>query len=237
MKYLKKYNLIKEGIVEDQFKFGDMVMDLIIKENPIVHDVDDVMNEINDILGHDVVPSYEVYIFRSRPDRNSRMAAGNNITGFDIHQKEWWDYMGTQEGDFDSGSETLKIDLKEAQKDLIKIRNGEYSDVKLQVNYQYANASNDFEPAGITDELNNAIKQVKKHLTNIGCQVQEEGMSDSFWGLKITFPIKLSQSNNLDVTLDGLPENVIKDFNQFIMDYKIDDDGKRRLSNLIRKVK
>ena len=237
MKYLKKYNLIKEGIVEDQFKFGDMVMDLIIKENPIVHDVDDVMNEINDILGHDVVPIYEVYIFRSRPDRNSRMAAGNNITGFDIHQKEWWDYMGTQEGDFDSGSETLKIDLKEAQKDLIKIRNGEYSDVKLQVNYQYANASNNFEPAGITDELNNAIKQVRKHLTNIGCQVQEEGMSDSFQGLKITFPIKLSQSNNLDVTLDGLPENVIKDFNQFIMDYKIDDDGKRRLSNLIRKVK
>lgn len=237
MKYLKKYNLIKEGIVEDQFKFGDMVMDLIIKENPIVHDVDDVMNEINDILGHDVVPIYEVYIFRSRPDRNSRMAAGNNITGFDIHQKEWWDYMNMTEGDFDSGYETLKIDLKEAQKDLIKIRNGEYSDVKLQVNYQYAFANNNFEPVEITDELNNAIKQVRKHLTNIGCQVQEEGTSDSFWGLKITFPIKLSQSNNLDVTLDGLPENVIKDFNQFIMDYKIDDDGKRRLSNLIRKVK
>ena len=237
MKYLKKYNLIKEGIVEDQFKFGDMVMDLIIKENPIVHDVDDVMNEINDILGHDVVPIYEVYIFRSRPDRNSRMAAGNNITGFDIHQKEWWDYMGTQEGDFDSGSETLKIDLKEAQKDLIKIRNGEYSDVKLQVNYQYAYANNNFEPVEITDELNNAIKQVRKHLTNIGCQVQEEGEGDKFWGLKITFPIKLSQSNNLDVTLDGLSEGVIKDFNQFIMDYKIDDEGKRRLSNLIRKVK
>ena len=50
MKYLKKYNLIKEGIVEEQFKFGNMVMDLIIKENPIVYDVDDVMNEINDIL-------------------------------------------------------------------------------------------------------------------------------------------------------------------------------------------
>ena len=50
MKYLKKYNLIKEGIVEDQFKFGNMVMDLIIKENPIIYDVDDVMNEINDIL-------------------------------------------------------------------------------------------------------------------------------------------------------------------------------------------
>lgn len=226
MKYLKKYNLIKEGIVEDQFKFGNMVMDLIIKENPIVHDVDDVMNEINDILGHDVIPIYEVYIFHGGDN-------WNNITGFDIHQKEWWDYMNMHEGDFDD----LEVDLKTAQKDLIKIRNGEYSDVKLQVNYQYANASNNFEPAGITDELNNAIKQVKKHLTNIGCQVQEEGMSDKFWGLKITFTIKLSQSNNLDVTLDGLPENVIKDFNQFIMDYKIDDDGKRRLSNLIRKVK
>jgi hypothetical protein len=223
MKYLKKYNLIKEGIIDDQFKFGDMVMDLIIKENPIVHDVDDVMNEINDILGHGVVPIYEVYIFHG----------GNQITGFDIHQKEWWDYMNMNEGDFDD----LEVDLKIAQKDLIKIRNGEYSDVKLQVNYQYANASNDFEPAGITDELNNAIKQVKKHLTNIGCQVQEEGMSDSFWGLKITFPIKLPQSNNLDVTLDGLPEGVIKDFNQFISDYKIDDEGVRRLSNIIRKVK
>ena len=226
MKYLKKYNLIKEGIVEDQFKFGDMVMDLIIKENPIVHDVDDVMNEINDILGHDVVPIYEVYIFHG----------GNQITGFDIDQKEWWDYMGVGPDDLQYFDD-LEKDLKDAQKDLIKIRNGEYSDVKLQVNYQYANASNNFEPAGITDELNNAIKQVRKHLTNIGCQVQEEGMSDSFWGLKITFPIKLSQSNNLDVTLDGLPENVIKDFNQFIIDYKIDDDGKRRLSNLIRKVK
>ena len=226
MKYLKKYNLIKEGIVEDQFKFGDMVMDLIIKENPIVHDVDDVMNEINDILGHDVVPIYEVYIFHG----------GNQITGFDIDQKEWWDYMGVGPDDLQYFDD-LEKDLKDAQKDLIKIRNGEYSDVKLQVNYQYAFANNNFEPVEITDELNNAIKQVRKHLTNIGCQVQEEGMSDSFQGLKITFPIKLSQSNNLDVTLDGLPENVIKDFNQFIMDYKIDDDGKRRLSNLIRKVK
>ena len=156
MKYLKKYNLIKEGIVEDQFKFGDMVMDLIIKENPIVHDVDDVMNEINDILGHDVVPIYEVYIFHG----------GNQITGFDIDQKEWWDYMGVGPDDLQYFDD-LEKDLKDAQKDLIKIRNGEYSDVKLQVNYQYANASNEFEPAGITDELNNAIKQVKKHLTNI----------------------------------------------------------------------
>lgn len=223
MKYLKKYNLIKEGIVEDQFNFGNMVMDLITKENPILHDVDDVMNEINDILGHDVVPIYEVYIFHG----------GNKITGFDIHQKEWWDYMGMDVGDYDD----LERDLKNAQKDLIKIRNGEYSDVKLQVSYQYANYSNNFEPAEITDELNNAIKQVKKHLTNIGCEIQEEGMSDGFWGLKITFPIKLSQSNNLDVTLDGLSDSIIKDFNQFIIDYKIDDGGKRRLSNLIRKVK
>jgi hypothetical protein len=223
MKYLKKYNLIKEGIVENQFKFGDMVMDLIIKENPIVHDVDDVMNEINDILGHDVVPIYEVYIFHG----------GNQITGFDIHQKEWWDYMNMHEGDFDD----LEVDLKTAQKDLIKIRNGEYSDVKLQVNYQYPNASNNFESIQMTEELDKAIKQVRKHLTNIGCEIQEEGMSDVFWGLKITFPIKLSQSNSLDMTLDGLPEGVIKDFNQFIMDYKIDDDGKIRLSNLIRKVK
>lgn len=223
MKYLKKYNLIKEGIVEDQFKFGDMVMDLIIKENPIVHDVDDVMNEINDILGHDVVPIYEVYIFHG----------GNNITGFDIHQKEWWDYMGMSIGDFDD----LEKDLKDAQKDLNKIRNGEYSDVKLQVNYQYPNASNNFESIQMTEELDKAINQVRKHLTNIGCEIQEEGMSDTFWGLKITFPIKLSQSNNLDVTLDGLPENVIKDFNQFIMDYKIDDIGKSRLVNIIRKLK
>ena len=108
MKYLKKYNLIKEGIVEEQFKFGNMVMDLIIKENPIVYDVDDVMNEVNDILGHDVVPIYEVYIFHG----------GNHITGFDIHQKEWWDYMGMDKDDFDD----LKQDLKDAQKDLIKIR-------------------------------------------------------------------------------------------------------------------
>lgn len=223
MKYLKKYNLIKEGIVEDQFKFGNMVMDLIIKENSIVHDVDDVMNEINDILGHDVVPIYEVYIFHG----------GNNITGFDIHQKEWWDYMGMGVGDYDD----LEKDLKDAQKDLIKIRNGEYSDVKLQVNYQYPNASNNFESIQMTEDLDRAINQVIKHLTNIGCHVQQEGMSDTFWGLKITFPIKLSQSNNLDVTLDGLPENVIKDFNQFVMDYKIDDDGKRRLSNIIRNLK
>jgi hypothetical protein len=225
MKYLKKYKLIKESkdIVQRQFKFGDMVMDLIIKENPIVHDVDDVMNEINDILGHDVVPIYGVYIFHG----------GNHISGFDIHQKEWWDYMNMDEGDFDD----LKKDLKDAQKDLIKIRNGEYSDVKLEVNYQYANASNNFESIQMTEELDKAIKQVRKHLTNIGCEIQEEGMSDKFWGLKITFPIKLSQSNNLDVTLDGLPENVIKDFNQFIMDYKIDDEGKIRLSNLIRKAR
>ena len=223
MKYLKKYNLIKEGIVEDQFKFGDMVMDLIIKENPIVHDVDDVMNEVNDILGHDVVPIYEVYIFHG----------GNHITGFDIHQKEWWDYMGMGIGDFDD----LEKDLKDAQKDLNKIRNGEYSDVKLQVNYQYPNASNNFESIQMTEELDKAINQVRKHLTNIGCEIQEEGMSDTFWGLKITFPIKLSQSNNLDVTLDGLPEGIIKDFNQFIMDYKIDDSGKSRLVNIIRNLK
>jgi len=222
LKYLKKYSLIKEGIVEDQFKFGDMVMDLIIKDNPIVYDVDDVMNEINDILGHDVVPIYGVYIFH-----------GGNHLGFDIHQKEWWDYMGTDVDDYDD----LKSDLKDAQKDLIKIRNGEYSDVELEVNYQYACAKNDFEYVERTEELDRAINQVRKHLTNIGCEIREEGMSDKFWGLKITFPIKLSKSNNLDVTLDGLPENVIKDFNQFIMDYKIDDGGKWRLVNIIRKLK
>ena len=166
MKYLKKYNLIKEGIVEDQFKFGNMVMDLIIKENPIVHDVDDVMNEINDILGHDVVPIYEVYIFHG----------GNHITGFDIHQKEWWDYMGMTKGDFDD----LKQDLKDAQKDLIKIRNGEYSDVRLQVDYQYANASNEFESVQMTEDLDKAINQVIKHLTNIGCSVRNDGMSDTY---------------------------------------------------------
>jgi hypothetical protein len=225
MKYLKAYKLIKESkdIVQRQFEFGDKVMDLIIKENPIVHDVDDVMNEINDILGHGVVPIYEVYIFHG----------GNQITGFDIHQKEWWDYMNMNEGDFDD----LEVDLKIAQKDLIKIRNGEYSDVKLQVNYQYANASNNFEPSEITDELNNAIKQVKKHLTNIGCQVQEEGMSDTFWGIKVTTPIKISPSNDLDTITDGLSDDIITDFKQFISDYKIDDEGVRRLSNIIRKVK
>lgn len=223
MKYLKKYNLIKEGIVEEQFKFGNMVMDLIIKENPIVYDVDDVMNEVNDILGHDVVPIYVVYIFHG----------GNHITGFDIHQKEWWDYMGMSKGDFDD----LKQDLKDAQKDLIKIRNGEYSDVKLEVNYQYANASNEFESVQMTEDLDKAINQVIKHLTNIGCSVRNDGMSDAFWGLKITFPIKLSQSNSLDMTLDGLPEGIIKDFNQFITDYKIDDGGKSRLVNIIRNLK
>jgi hypothetical protein len=137
------------------------------------------------------------------------------------------------EGDFDD----LEVDLKIAQKDLIKIRNGEYSDVKLQVNYQYANASNNFEPSEITDELNNAIKQVKKHLTNIGCQVQEEGMSDTFWGIKVTTPIKISPSNDLDTITDGLSDDIITDFKQFISDYKIDDEGVRRLSNIIRKVK
>ena len=123
--------------------------------------------------------------------------------------------------DFDD----LKQDLKDAQKDLNKIRNGEYSDVKLEVNYQYANASNEFESVQMTEDLDKAINQVIKHLTNIGCSVRNDGMSDKFWGLKITFPIKLSQSDNLDMTLDGLPEGIIKDFNQFIMDYKIDDGG------------
>ena len=217
MKYLKKYNLIKEGIVEDQFKFGNMVMDLIIKENPIVHDVDDVMYEINDILGHGVVPFYEVFVCE-----NSKQ-----YFAFDIHQKEWWDYHGypLSEGDYDD----LKGDLEDAQKELIKIRNGEYTDFRLQVNYQYTNSSNNFEPDERTDELNKAIKQVRKHLTNIGCEIQDssfgsfhENMDDKFWGLKIMIPIKLSQSNNLDV-IDGLTEGVIKDFNQFIMDYKIDE--------------
>jgi hypothetical protein len=224
MKYLKKYNLIKESkdIVQRQFEFGDKVMELIIKDNPIVHDVDDVMNEINDILGHDVIPIYEVYIFH-----------GNNITGFDIHQKEWWDYMGMGIGDYDD----LEKDLKDAQKDLIKIRNGEYSDVKLQVNYQYPNASNNFESIQRDDKLEAAINQVKKHLTNIGCEVQDEGMSDTFWGIKVTTPIKISPSNDLDIITDGLSDDIITDFKQFISDYKIDDEGKIRLSNLIRKVK
>ena len=226
MKYLKKYNLIKEGIVEDQFKFGNMVMDLIIKENPIIYDVDDVMNEINDILGHDVVPFYEVFVWED----------SKKYFAFDIHQKEWWDYHGypLSEGDYDD----LKGDLEDAQKELIKIRNGEYTDFRLQVNYQYTNSSNNFEPDERTDELNKAIKQVRKHLTNIGCEIQDnsfgyrlmidinparhENMDDKFWGLKIMIPIKLSQSNNLDV-IDGLTEGVIKDFNQFIMDYKIDE--------------
>lgn len=225
MKYLKKYKLIKESkdIVQRQFEFGDRVMELIIKDNTIVHDIDDVMNEISDILGHGVIPIYEVYIFHG----------GNSITGFDIHQKEWWDYMNMHEGDFDD----LEIDLKTAQKDLDKIRRGEYKDVRLQVNYQYPNASNNFESIQRDDKLEAAINQVKKHLTNIGCEVQDEGMSDTFWGIKVTTPIKISPSNDLDPITDGFSDDIITDFKQFISDYKIDDEGKIRLSNLIRKVK
>ena len=126
MKYLKNYKLIKESkdIVQRQFEFGDRVMELIIKDNPIVHDIDDVMNEISDILGHGVIPVYRIYWRESG-------------RGFDIHQKISWDYMNMNEGDFND----LEVDLKNAQKDLDKIRRGEYSDVKLEVIYRYS--SND----------------------------------------------------------------------------------------------
>lgn len=235
MKYLKKYKLIKESkdIVQRQFEFGDRVMELIIKDNTIVHDIDDVMNEISDILGHGVIPIYAVSIFHG----------GNHISGFDIHQKLVWDYIDMNVGDYDD----LEGDLKNAQKDLDKIRRGEYSDVKLEVNYQYANVSNNFESVVYTDKLNDAIKQVTKHLTNIGCEVEEVCSPTgkvingtrilNFWGIRVTTPIKISPSNDIDPITDGFSDDIITDFKQFVSDYKIDDEGKIRLSNLIRKVK
>jgi len=225
MKHLKNFNLITESkIVDKQFEFGDHLMEIISKDNPIIFDIDDVMYEISDILGHDVVPCYSLLVYKN---------GQKLVIGFDIHQKSWWDYLGMVEEDYGD----LKSDLKYAQKLLNKIRKGRFTDIRLEVNYQYTNPSNDFKPIDIDEKLSIAIKQVIKQLTNIGCDV--ENMADDskhFQVIKAIFPIKLSLPNEINI-LDGIPEDLIKDFKQFISDYKIDDEGVNRLNNLLRKSK
>ena len=62
-------------------------------------------------------------------------------------------------------------------------------------------------------------------------------MGNIFFGVKIFTPIKISKSNDLDPIIDGFSDDIITDFKQFVSDYKIDDEGKIRLINIIRKVR
>lgn len=59
MRYLNKYNPIKESI-DDNFNLCESILELIKSQNPIVEDVEDIMLDIQDSWKITVIPWYEL---------------------------------------------------------------------------------------------------------------------------------------------------------------------------------
>lgn len=220
MKYLNKYSLIKEGIVEKHFELGSSLIQTIKKQNPIIDDIYDIMIEIMDVTGI-IVPFYMLYIEDSKE-------------GVEIITSDFWEYFGMSEADYDN----LEEDYTNLISCIDKLRKNTTS-IDIECSYQFANVSNQFKALEIDVDIKSILDEAEIRLRSIGCDVKYEydsSPNNGLWKIDITTPIKIKLDNSLN-KLDGIPDRGIKDFKKFINDYKIDTTGENILSNIIRSIK
>lgn len=235
MKYIKKYNLIRENL-QQNFEIGSHILDLLKSQNDIINDVEDILLEVQDSWGIDVKPFYNLNI-------EFRNAIKNSI---EIKTPELFSYFGMDESDY--GHHHLNSDYQDSINFIEDVRKGVYNKLELEMTYQYPNYSNGFKSLDIDDEMRKLLTDVGDRLRSIGCEVKFEvskvnntkyELSDnlndfaSLWRIIIGIPVRLSVGNKLG-KLDGLSNEVIKKFNDFVKDYKIDDKGQYILSDIIR---
>lgn len=225
MRYLNKYNPIKESI-DDNFNLCESILELIKSQNPIVEDVEDIMLDIQDSWNITVIPWYELSL--TNDDGTSHV---------EIKTRSSFSYFGINDSDYDD------IDYEHEQF-ILYVRNimsGVYDRIELNIDYQYPNDSNNFKPLPITDDIEKELSEVKERLKSLNCTMEREdspknsSLGEGLWKVRVNVPIKLNISSNLS-KFDGLSDKIISRYNDFIKKYKIDSNGQAELSNLIRDV-
>lgn len=230
MKYIKKYNLIRENL-QQNFEIGSHILDLLKSQNDIINDVEDILLEVQDSWGIDVKPFYNLKDTESKDS-------------IEIKTPEVFSYFGMDESDYDD----LDSDYQDSINFIENVRKGVYNKLEIDVDYQYPNNSNSFKALDINDDNRGLLEDVSERLRSIGCEVKFEvskgsnrgylhmkNLSDFslLWKIIISIPVSLSVGNKIN-NLDGLSNEVIKKFNDFVEDYKIDDKGQYILSDIIR---
>ncbi len=220
-----KYKLIKESFERNLNLYSD-ILNKLKDQNPDIDNVEDIMLDVTDSWGGKMSIGYELY---------------NTIDNryLEITTKDFMDYMDITEGDF----ENINDDYEWYIDYISKIRNGDYKDLLLELHYQYPSHNNGWEPIEINDERKEVLQEVEERLKSLNCKIKykyskgiENKIENGLWHLKVVIPVKLNMGNKIS-KYDGASNKFIKDFDTFIKDYKIDDKGVDRLSNLIRSFK
>jgi hypothetical protein len=212
--------------LQRNLNFYSDILNKLKYQNPNIDVVEDIMLEVIDSWNGKVSIGYELH-------------NGIDYTYMEITTKEFMDYMGTTEDDF----EDIDDDFKWSVNYTSKIRKGEYKDLVLKLHYQYPSENNGWEPIEINDERKEILQEVEERLKYFNCEIKykyskgiNKVVENGLWHLEVLIPVNLSISNRINKS-DGFSNKFIKDFDSFIKDYKIDDNGVDRLSNLIRSIK
>lgn len=193
-------------------------------QNPDIENVEDIILDIIDSWESRIVFGYELH---------------NSVddTWMDFSSREFMDYMGMVEADFDSPDS----DYRHNNQYLSKIRSGEYENLTLKIHCQYPSEVNGWEPIEITPERKQVISDVEERLKSLNSSMEfkysngiRRKIDNGIWHIKVLVPVKLKLDNRISL-LDGVSNKFIKDFDSFISDYKIDHIGVDRLSDIIRR--
>jgi hypothetical protein len=217
--------LIKENLQRNIDIYDDLLIKLR-EQNSIINIVEDIMLEVIDSWDATVIPGYKLH-------------TSSDSIWLDLTTKEYMDYFGMTEEDFDD----IDDDYKHFIKYVSNIRNGKYKGLMLKIHYQYPSVINEWEPIDINSERKEVLLEVEERLKSLNCKIEYnynkgiiKEVENGLWDLKVLIPVNLSISNRINKS-DGVSNKFIKDFDSFIKDYNIDGRGIDRLSNLIRSIK
>jgi predicted DNA-binding protein len=206
--------------------FYSDILNKLKDQNTNIGVVEDIMLEVTDSWGGKVSIGYELH----------------NTTDemfLEITTKDFMDYIGMTEDDFEDIDDDYQFSIDY----ISRIRRGEYKDLFLKLHYQYPSEINGWEPIEINDERKEVLQEVEERLKSLNCKIEykyskgiQKQIENGLWHLEVIIPVKLNISNKISKS-DGVSNKFIKDFDSFIKDYKIDDKGVDRLSNIIRSFK
>jgi hypothetical protein len=214
--------------IERQIELETDILNKLKEQNPNIEIVDDIMIEVADSWGGTVVPYYGLF---NKTDSKY----------LELHTKEVVRYFDFNDGDLENITDNHFSDY------LSNIRSGKYKDLILKIDYQYPSEQNGWKSVILTDERKEVLSDLEERLKYFNYDVEYEygdvGLpndsvenSKRLWKLSISMPVKLNLGNKIS-RLDRVSKNFIKDFETFVKDYKIDDKGVDRLSNLLRNFK
>lgn len=214
--------------LEEQVQLNESIIQELNKQNPIIEDVEDIMQEVGDSWGFTIQPGYTL---RTGTNPNEQQFA-------ELWTKASLDYFGMGEGDFDDPEEEFEWNLKFID----DIRRGIRKDILLDISFQYASEVNGFKPLKETEEQKQILSEAIERMESIGCKIEREdspegsALGTGLWKITVKVPVKFKPSKTL-TSLDGLSKDVIKDFKTFTQKWSIDTNGQEELSDLIRRAR